>query len=60
MVNSENPELSIIILNYNVKDLLLNCLDSIFKNKTNSDRWQVIVVDNASSDGSGEAVGGSS
>ncbi|MBI2337670.1 glycosyltransferase [Candidatus Daviesbacteria bacterium] len=53
---SENPELSIIILNYNVKDLLLNCLDSIFKNKTNSDRWQVIVVDNASSDGSGEAV----
>lgn len=47
-----SPDLSIIILNYNVKDLLLNCLKSLkFKNN-----WQVIVVDNASSDGSVEAV----
>lgn len=50
------PELSIIILNYNVKDLLLNCLDSLFKSKEEKDLWQVIVVDNASSDGSVEAV----
>lgn len=65
MGTSENPELSIIILNYNVKDLLLNCLESIFKNKqslrsgdlkTKEDKWQIIVVDNASSDGSVEAV----
>lgn len=56
MAESENPELSIIILNYNVKDLLLNCLDSIYANKGKLDRWQVIVVDNASSDGSVEAV----
>lgn len=53
---SESPNLSIIILNYNVKDLLLNCLESIFKNKKDSDKWQVIVVDNASEDGSLEAV----
>lgn len=56
MPNNENPELSIIILNYNVKDLLLNCLKSIFQNKGKLDRWQVIVVDNASSDGSADAV----
>ncbi len=52
----ESPDLSIVILNYNVKRLLLNCLESIFKNKTSKDNWQVIVVDNASSDGSVEAV----
>ncbi|MDD5415977.1 MAG: glycosyltransferase family 2 protein [Candidatus Daviesbacteria bacterium] len=56
MVSLENPELSIIILNYNVKDLLLRCLESIFQSKGELDRWQVIVVDNASSDGSVEAV----
>ena len=52
MAKSENPELSIIILNYNVKELLLNCLKSIFANKGKLDLWQIIVVDNASSDGS--------
>ncbi len=56
MVESDNPDLSIIILNYNVKELLLNCLDSIFKNKKSTDNWQIIVVDNASEDGSMEKV----
>ena len=51
-----NPDLSIIILNYNVKDLLINCLESIFKSKRKEDNWQVIVVDNASEDGSTEAI----
>ncbi len=55
MADAKNPDLSIIILNYNVKDLLLNCLESIFKNK-GKENWQVIVVDNASVDGSIEAV----
>lgn len=56
MAESVNPELSIIILNFNVKDLLINCLDSIFESRGKLDLWQVIVVDNASSDGSVEAV----
>lgn len=56
MANSVNPELSIIILNYNVKELLINCLESIFASKGKLDRWQIIVVDNASSDGSVEEV----
>lgn len=52
MTNSETPELSIIILNYNVRELLINCLESIFKNKGKLDKWQVIVIDNASQDDS--------
>lgn len=55
MVNEESPDLSIIILNYNVKNLLLECLESVFKDK-NSKNWQIIVVDNASTDNSVEAV----
>ncbi|MDP3973889.1 MAG: glycosyltransferase family 2 protein [Candidatus Daviesbacteria bacterium] len=53
---AESPDLSIIILNYNVKDLLLKCLESIFRNKTPKDKWQIIVVDNASEDGLVKAV----
>lgn len=56
MANTQNPDLSIIILNYNVKELLVNCLESIFQNKGQLDLWQIIVVDNASSDGSMEEV----
>ncbi|EKD85346.1 MAG: Glycosyl transferase family 2 [uncultured bacterium] len=55
-MGEKNPDLSIVILSYNVRDLLLNCLESIFKNITKEDNWQVIVVDNASTDGSVEAV----
>lgn len=40
--------LSIVILSYNVKKLLLDCLASIPKHK----EWEVIIVDNASTDGS--------
>jgi len=45
-------DLSIIILNYNTRDFLRDCLQSIQKAATNGFRWEVIVVDNASSDGS--------
>lgn len=41
---------SIVILNYNAGDLLLDCVDSIFK--TNYEYYEVIVVDNASKDSS--------
>lgn len=43
-----NPLISIIILNYNAGQLLLNCIESVFKSKY--DNFEVIVVDNASSD----------
>lgn len=56
MVTNTNFDLSIVILNYNVRELLLNCLDSVAKSKGKEDKWQIIVVDNASSDGSVEAL----
>ncbi|WP_236687713.1 glycosyltransferase family 2 protein [Candidatus Nitrosotenuis cloacae] len=43
-----NPKVSIIILNYNAGELLLNCLESVFR--TAYDNIEVIVVDNASKD----------
>ncbi len=49
-----SPDLSIIILSYNVKELLLNCLESVYRNADIN--WQVIVVDNASLDDSVEEV----
>lgn len=44
-------DLSIIIVNYNTRVLLKNCLKSIVEN-THKVNYEVIVVDNASSDGS--------
>jgi len=46
-------DLSIIIVNWNVKPILEMCLDSIFK-QTKKICYEVIVVDNASIDGSQE------
>jgi len=45
-----SPLVSIIILNYNAGELLINCVESIFK--TNYDNFEVIVVDNVSKDNS--------
>jgi hypothetical protein len=47
--------ISIIIVNWNVKDLLRDCLESIFAGDIHK-APEVIVVDNASGDGSAEMV----
>ena len=47
--------LSILIVNWNTRDLLVSCLKSIYLHPP-SGAFEVIVVDNASSDGSAEAV----
>ncbi|MFA6073894.1 MAG: glycosyltransferase family 2 protein [Candidatus Woesearchaeota archaeon] len=49
------PKLTIIILSYNTKEILLNCLKSLEKVK-NEVPCEVIVSDNASNDGSPEMV----
>lgn len=43
-------DLSIIIVSWNVKEYLENCLSSIFSNLKNDLDYEIIVVDNASSD----------
>lgn len=53
-----NAELSIIILNYNTKKHTLESIESIEKNylhEVSSGKYEVIVTDNASTDGSLEA-----
>lgn len=47
--------LSIVIVNYNVKEFLTQCIDSIYKSKT-SFSYEVIVVDNKSSDSGEKAI----
>lgn len=49
-------ELSVIIVNYNTKELLDNCLASVFRADRPSGGLEVVVVDNASVDGSQEMV----
>ena len=46
-------DVSIIIVNYNTKDLTSQCIDSIYE-KTQGVRFEIILVDNASTDGSKE------
>lgn len=48
-------DFSIIIVNYNTRDLLKDCLRSIYRSR-GSGTYDVIVVDNNSSDGSVEMV----
>lgn len=48
-------DLSIIIVNYNVKEFILNAIQSIYKAKNNLN-IEIIVVDNNSSDGSPEII----
>ena len=45
------PDVSVIIVSYNTKDLLATCLQSVVE-QTPSLKLEVIVVDNASADGS--------
>ena len=48
-------DVSVIIINYNTKDLTMNCLRSVYASKTGY-AYEVILVDNASSDGSVEEI----
>ena len=48
-------DLSIIIVNYNVKEFLQNLIHSIFKSALNIS-YEIIIIDNASDDGSVEFI----
>lgn len=50
-----NIDLTISIVNHNTKDLLENCLNSVYQ-KTKKIKFEVIVVDNGSNDGSIEMI----
>jgi GT2 family glycosyltransferase len=50
--------ISIIIVNWNTRELLIKCLRSIYNHLAYERNYEIIVVDNGSSDGSVEAVKG--
>ena len=49
------PEMSILVVSYNTCDLTLACLRSVYA-ETTRNRFEIIVVDNASTDGSATAI----
>jgi hypothetical protein len=56
--SAPSPDLSIVIVNWNVRDLLKSCLRSIYpqRNRATGLRFETIVIDNASTDGSVQMV----
>lgn len=56
MDGSAAVDLSVVIVNWNVRDLLRRCLDSILA--ADLPRLEIVVVDNASRDGSAEMLRG--
>ncbi len=52
----KTTDLSIIIVNYNTKELLTQCLKSVLVSKMAAYSMEIIVVDNSSTDGSAETV----
>ena len=54
---TERVVLTVIIPSYNARDLLADCLDSIYRSPP-SEPYEVIVIDDASSDGTSDLVRG--
>lgn len=48
--------ISVVVVNYNVKDMLLRCLSSLYSRASDGISLEVILVDNDSKDGSVRAV----
>lgn len=55
MHSNKRPDVSIIVVSYNTRDMTLECLRSIFR-ETRLIDFEVIVIDNASADGSADAI----
>lgn len=51
----QNPDLTVIVVSYNTRELTLKCLETLYEN-THEVSFQTVVYDNASHDGSPEAI----
>ena len=54
-VIGKSPDLSVVILTYNTRELALNCIDSVIKASEGLD-VEIIATDNGSTDGTLEAI----
>jgi len=52
----QSIDLSILVLSYNTKDLTLRCLETIYAHPPMNGTYEVLVLDNQSTDGSAAAV----
>lgn len=55
--NAQSVDVTVVIVSYNTRDLLLRCLDSLAAAETRAS-YEVVVVDNASHDASRAALAG--
>ena len=55
MTVASEPELTVIIVSYNTRDLTLKCLETLYA-ATHETRFRAVVLDNASQDGSADAI----
>ena len=53
---TEEPELSVLIVNWNTRELTLACLDALPRGVGQEISYDVIVVDNGYADGSAESL----
>ena len=49
-------DISIVIVNYNVEEYIISCVESIYKHSKSKYSFEIIVVDNNSSDSSNEKL----
>jgi len=49
-------DISIIIVNYKVKEYIIPCIESIYTHTSKSLRYEILVIDNNSNDGSIDAI----
>ena len=49
-------DISIIIVNYKVKEYIIPCIESIYKYTSKNLRYEILVIDNNSNDGSIDAI----
>lgn len=54
-MSTEAPELSILMVNWNTRDMTLACLRSVYA-ETRGTSFELILVDNGSADGSADAI----
>ncbi len=54
----KKPLVSVIVISFNTRQVTIDCLDSVIRSLTfeNAPAYEIILIDNASSDGSAEAL----
>ena len=53
---NDTPQVSVVLATYNRKELLKECLESLFNQTYPKDRYEIIVVNDGSTDGTEEVL----